>query len=177
MPTINQRMSLNMPEAEAQAVRDAVKLLQDKLAPHLIDLGVEERRALPKMGDKTVAFVSKALEYAREHPGLGPSFVDVDEFGRDLAAIELLMGLQRPLAQLMDMVEDSLLQAGSEAYSAALAYYHSAKAAARLNVAGAAVIADDLAKSFPSRGSIRATGPAKDLPDSHADGSAAAHQA
>jgi hypothetical protein len=162
MPTINQRMSLKMPETDAQSVRDAVKVLQDKLLPHLVDLSAEERRALPKMGDKTVAFVGKALEYAREHPDLGPSFVDIEEFGRDMAAIELLMGLQRPLAQVMDMMEDSLLQAGSEAIMAALAYYQSAKAAARLNVVGAARIVDDLSRSYPSRGpGPRASAPGK----------------
>jgi hypothetical protein len=152
MPTINQRMSLNMPEAEAQAVRDAVKVLQDTLVPHLINLGPEERRALPKMGDKTVAFVSKAMQYAREHPDMLPPFVDIDEFARDLAAVELLLGLLRPLRQVVDMVEDSMLLAGSEAYSAGLAFYEVAKAYAKRNVAGAGTIADDLASSLPARG-------------------------
>jgi hypothetical protein len=154
MPTLHPRISLNnVPEPDIQAVRDAVKVLQDKLVPHLIDLGPEERRALPKMGDRTVAFVGKALVYAREHPGMCPSFLDIDEFGRGLASVEMLLGLQRPLDQVVDMVEDSLLMAGSESLSAALAFYESAKAFAKRNVAGAATIADDLASSFPARGS------------------------
>jgi hypothetical protein len=167
MPNITQRMSLDMPEAEAQAVRDAVKVLQDTLIPHLIDIGPEDRRALPKMGDKTVAFVEKALEYAREHPDMRPSFVDIDEFARDLAAVETLLALQRPLLQVIDMVEDSLLLAGSEAYSAALAFYESVKAFAKRNVAGAATIADDLARSLPARG--------KGAPKAEANGSDEAH--
>jgi len=152
MPTTSQRISLNVPEADVQVIRDAIKALQDKLIPHLIDLGPDERRALPKLGDKTVSFVGKALEYAREHPAMRPSFFDMAEFERDLDAVQLLLGLQRPLSQVMDMVDDSLILAGSEAYSAALAYYQAAKAAARINVAGAATIADDLSRSLPARG-------------------------
>ena len=159
MSTITQRMSLNVPDADVQLIRDAVKVLQDKLVPHLIDLGPEERRGLPKMGDKTVPFVSKALDYAREHPYMCPPFVDMDEFARDIAAVDLLLGLQRPLSQVMDMVDDSLLLAGSEAYSAALACYQGVKVAARLNIAGAATIADDLGQRFPARASRAAATP------------------
>jgi hypothetical protein len=151
MPTIHQRILPSMPEADMQAVRDAVRILQDKLVPHLIDLGPEERRALPKMGDKTVAFVGKALVYAREHPDMCPSFLNIDEFGRGLTSVEMLLTLQRPLNQVVDMVEDSLLMAGSESLSAALAFYESAKAFAKRKVAGAATIADDLASSLPTR--------------------------
>jgi len=62
--TLN-RISLSLPEADMKAVREAVQVLQDKLLPHLITLAPEERRQLPKMGDKTVAFVLKAVNYAR----------------------------------------------------------------------------------------------------------------
>jgi hypothetical protein len=50
--------------------------------------------------------------------------------------------------QVIDMVEDSLLLAGSEAYSAALACYQSAKTAAKLNVAGAATIVGESSSPF-----------------------------
>jgi len=169
MPTITQRISLNVPESDAQAIRDAIKVLQDKLVPHLIDLGPEERRGLPKMGDKTVSFVSQTLDYAREHRDMCPPFVDIEEFARDIEAVDLLLGLQRPLSQVMDMVDDSLLLAGSEAYSAALACYQAIKSAARLNVAGAATIADDLGRRFPARG-VRAGASGKGAPEGNGQG-------
>ena len=56
----------------------------------------------------------------------------------------------------------SLLQAGSEAYSAARTYYLSVKAAAKLNVIGAATIVDDLSRSFPARGNGRSPATGKD---------------
>jgi len=145
------RISLDIPEADFQAILAAIQTLQEKLQPHLVDLDSEDRRALPKMGAKTVDFVDKTLSYARANPHLKPAFVDIDEFGRDLAAVDALRALQQPLSQIADMVDDSLLLSGSEAYAAALAYYQSVKAAARLGQPGAAVIADDLSGRFPGR--------------------------
>ena len=172
MPTTSQRISLNVPPADVKVIRNAVKALQDKLIPHLVGLSPDERRALPKLGDKTVSFVGKALEYAREHPAIRPSFFDMAEFERDLNAVQLLLGLQRPLSQVMDMVDNSLLLAGSEAYSAALSYYQAAKTAAKVNAAGAATIAEDLGRSLPARGPQK--GAAKAEPGAGGDTPAAA---
>jgi len=62
-----------------------------------------------------------------------------------------LTGLQRSLAQPMAALDDSTLAAGSEAYSAALAYYQAVKGAARMKVQGAEAIANDLGERFPGR--------------------------
>jgi hypothetical protein len=151
MASNNSRISLDLPAADVQDIQAALKVLQDKLLPHLIDLGPEARRELPKMGDKTVAFVGKALDYARANPQLRPAYLDLTEFEKDWTAVELLASVQRPLSQVMDIVDDSLLLAGSEAYGAALLYYQSVKSAARAQVPAAATIAEDLAQRFPGR--------------------------
>lgn len=145
------RISLHLPPADLQAIRDAVQVLQDKLLPHLVTLGPGVRRELPKMGDKTVAFVQKAAEYARADATSRPTYLDLDEMDRDLGAVEQLQNLQRPLAQISAGLEDAILAAGSEAYSAALAYYQAVKGAARGGVPGVEAIVDDLARRFPGR--------------------------
>lgn len=48
------------------------------------NLSKEDRIELPKMGDKTVAFVSKAQEYAQNNPDLVPSFLDMDALNSDV---------------------------------------------------------------------------------------------
>ena len=149
---LSNRISLDISAEDMQAIQDAVKTLQGKLLPHLVDLGPMERRALPKMGSKTVDFVSKTLSYASSNPEFKPAFVDVDEFTRDLSAVGVLRSLQQPLAQLADMVDDSLVLSGSEAYAAALACYQAIKAAAKMNMPGAATIANDLSERFASQG-------------------------
>lgn len=151
MASNNNRISLALPAADVQDIQAALKVLQDKLLPHLVDLGPEARRELPKMGDKTVAFVGKALDYARDNPHLRPAYLDLAEFEKDWTAVELLTSMQRPLSQVLDIVDDSLLLAGSEAYGAALVYYQSVKSAARAQIPAAATIAEDLARRFPGR--------------------------
>lgn len=149
--TINNRISLDIPDEDMQVIRSSVQALQEKLLPHLVDLNVGDRRKLPKMGAKTVDFVSKTLSYTRANTQMVPGFVDADEFNRDLAAVGILRELQQPLKQLADMVDDSLLLSGSEAYAAALACYHGFRLAAKMNMPGAETIYVDLSERFPGR--------------------------
>ena len=145
------RISLTLPDADGTELQAALKMLQDKLMPLLVDLSPQDRRELPKMGDKTLAFVGKALDYAQANPQLCPPYLDVPEFQKDMASVQMLQSLLRPLAQAADIVDDSLMLAGSEAYAAALVFYQSGKSAARSKVLGAATIADDLGARFPGR--------------------------
>jgi hypothetical protein len=148
---LSNRISLNIPAADLQAIMAAVKTLQDKLLPHLVDLDADDRHALPKMGAKTIDFVTRTLGAVQAHPEFKPAFVDADEFARDLAAVGALRAIQQPLDQIADMVDDSLMLSGSEAYAAALACYQSIKSAARLGQPGAAMLAADLSARFSGR--------------------------
>jgi hypothetical protein len=148
---ISNRISLDIPAEDMQAVEAAIATIEQKLLPHLVELNPDDRHLLPKMGPKTVDFVSKALDVTTAEEAFKPAFVDLDEFARDLAAVGILRKLQHPLAKIADMIDDSLLLSGSEAYAAALACYQSIKSAARLNMPGAMVAATDLAARFPRR--------------------------
>jgi hypothetical protein len=149
------RLSLDIPDDDMQAVQAALQTLQDKLLPHLVDLGVMERRQLAKMGPRTVDFVSRALGYARALPQYQPSYVDADAFQRNLDAIDTLRRLQHPLDLCHDMVDDSLLLAGSQAYEAALAMYDALKSAAKRGRPDAEQAANDLGQRFPRRATAR----------------------
>ena len=149
---ISKRNSFDIPDDDLQAVQAAVQILQAKLVPHLINIGPDEKRALAKMGSKSVDFVSKTLTYANTNPQFKPAFVDIDNFSRDVTAFSVLRSLQQPVSQLADMLDDSLALTGSDAMNAALAYYQSVKTANKLNVPGAATITDDLATRFAGQG-------------------------
>ncbi len=155
---IGKRISFDIPDDDLQAVQAAVQTLMDKLMPHLVSVGAEEKRALAKMGSKSVDFVSKTLNYANTNPQFKPAFVDIDDFSSNVSAFGMLRSLQQPMSQIADMLDDSLTLAGSDALNSALAYYQSIKTAAKLNVPGAATIAEDLAARFAGQG-VRA--PAK----------------
>ena len=153
---------LNIPAADLQAIQDAIQTLNTRLAPHLISLSANSRRELPKMGDKSLAFVRKAREYANNHPDLVPGFLSLALFEADLRGVDTLSNLQRMLKPLIDNLDDSLTLSGSEAYQAALVFYRSVRAAAQSGMPNAKTVYDDLSARFPtgSRGKTASPVPA-----------------
>jgi hypothetical protein len=65
------RISATLGEAERQAVFAAIQTIRQKL-PFLIDLTPEERRALPRFGEKSRGFVEQALQVAEQNPDIPP---------------------------------------------------------------------------------------------------------
>jgi DNA mismatch repair ATPase MutL len=159
MSALSNRISFALSDEELQTVRSAIKALQDTLVPKLVALGPDDRKELPKMGDRSAQFVVKTFDYVEKNPTLRPAYLDLEEFAADLAAVEVLQSLRRPLAQIAGMVEDSVILSGSEAYIAALACYQAIKGAAKLKMAGAEAIADDLGQQFAGRGRKSPAGP------------------
>jgi hypothetical protein len=77
----------------------------------------------------------------------------VPELKVDVDAASYLLGVFRPLEQLYETTDDTVMLCGSEAYVAALAYYNNVKQAAKMKVPGAEPIANDLAQRFARLGS------------------------
>lgn len=145
------KISLSISEADMQAIQAAIKTLQDKLLPLLVQLDAEDRQEINKMGDKTVSFVTKAYEHALQNPDLVPSYMDLAEMKIDLDAVETLRQLGNPLGQLAQFVNDSRMLAGSEALREALAFYNAVKGAAKLKVGASQQIYEDLSVRFPGK--------------------------
>jgi len=116
------RVSANLSQADQQAVLAAIQTIREKL-PFLIDLTPEERRNLPKLGDKSQAFVAQAMTIATQNTDILPRGFDVAEFQKDVALLTALQPFMAALTQLQELVEDTYLEVGSEAYAAALAVY------------------------------------------------------
>jgi hypothetical protein len=70
-------------------------------------------------------------------------------FDIDFAAAHGLWSLLTLIKQLEEAVKDTSMAAGSEAYHAALAFYHNTQAAAKDDVPGAKAIFEDLKTRFP----------------------------
>ena len=146
------KISVDLDDKDLNASNDAVEVLQKHIVPYLETLPEEEKKELARMGDKTVAFVTKALEYCKTNPSLVPPYLDMEEFERDMDSITKLLGVYRPLLQIVKLLDDSITMAGSDALSAALTFYNALKGAARANVPGADTIYNDLSARFPGRG-------------------------
>lgn len=142
-----QNLQAEVTEERKTQILDLIKQIQDQL-PFLVNLSKDERETIFKMGDKSVAFVEKALEYAKMNPHLVPPYADIPELERDLALAKQLQPIFLQLKTLFEAVSDTYMAAGSEAMTAATSFYNSVKNAAKSNVPGTDAIYDDLKKRF-----------------------------
>lgn len=81
---------------QKQAILQLLGLVREKM-PFLINLSVDERRSLPKMGDKSRAFVDQGLVVASQNPEILPGIFDIDEYRRDIALSKQLEPAARQL--------------------------------------------------------------------------------
>lgn len=142
-------IEVKIPEKDLAEIRGALGVLSTKLAPHLASLNTQDRMELPKMGDRTVAFVRKAYEYGIKHKDLMPPYMDIEAMEADMAAVDLLREFSQTLNPLRDALDDSLTLSGSEAYQGALLFYTSVKAAAKAKAPNAISVYEDLSARFP----------------------------
>ncbi|QNN42750.1 hypothetical protein [Pedobacter roseus] len=146
------RISAVITPEQLKASADAIVAFKANLSNALtISLEAEERRRMLKMGNKTLSFVEKTLEYARHNPSLVPIFMDLEEATKDYELAASLYDIFQQLNILITAVEDAGMVAGSEAYEAALIFYHTVKGASRSSVLGSQAIYDDLSQRFPGR--------------------------
>lgn len=115
---------------QLQGILDLVSQIQKQL-PFLIDLNANDRRSLPKLGDKSRAFVDQGLVLATQNSGILPRNFDIEEYRRDVALVRQLEPLVLAVGQLAGRLEDTLLAAGSDAYSQTLLVYQAAKLAGK----------------------------------------------
>ena len=142
------KVSITIDEEAMTTISQALTAIRQNM-PELINLKEEERHVLPKMGDKTVAFVNKTLEYAKQNPRVVPAFLDMVEFEKDVVAVTDFRKVLIPLQQLVEKLNDTTLQAGSEAYTAALIFYNAVKGATKAGEPGMKNVYDDLQSRFP----------------------------
>jgi hypothetical protein len=124
------RISATLSPTDQTAVMDAINTIRQKLN-FLIDLTPDERHTLPKMGDKSRAFVSQALMVAQQNTDILPASFDLPEMQRDVALTTALEPIRAALTQLQELVDDTYVASGSEAYTAALLVYQYARAGSK----------------------------------------------
>ncbi len=154
---MNNKISFALTNEEKSQVNQAIEALQSVLEPKLITLAASDKRELPKMGDKTLAFVEKSLEYAGMYPGFIPDFIDVPEAVIDLESVKELRQLLMPLERITNEIDDTMTMAGSEAYSSSLSVYKVLKNAASMGQPGAAEASYELRNRFPGKKKVANT--------------------
>lgn len=126
MPLHNKVSAALTPEVVTE-IKSKISAIGAQL-PFLISLSTDERKVLPKMGDRSLGFVETALEVAQTTPDAIPGNIDVAEFARDVALYSQLKSLALAVAKLSRSLDDTTLEVGAEAYDTALAIYRLLKA-------------------------------------------------
>jgi hypothetical protein len=119
-------ISAQLSQTDRDDIANALTTIKQRL-PFLVDLGADKRVALAKMTDKNRSFILRALEVATQNPDFLPRSFDIEEMRKDIQIFDDLNNLLLAMAQLQDMLEDTRIMAGSEAYTAALTVYQYAK--------------------------------------------------
>jgi hypothetical protein len=145
-PMSYQNISAQLTETDLQEIQAALAIIETKL-PFLVNLTVEERRKLFKMGNKSLAFVSNSLTAAQSNRDILPARFDLDEFNRDYQLAATLNEVHFRLQQLTEKVDDTLMAVSSEAMTSSLMVYDYVKTAAK-NTPGLKAIADQLSERF-----------------------------
>lgn len=141
-----QNISAQLTETDVQEIRAALATIQTRM-PFLINLTVEERRKLFKMGNKSLAFVNNSLTTAQSNRDILPASFDLDEFISDYQLATTLSEIHLSLQQLTEKVDDTLMAVSSEAMGSSLTVYDYVKTAAK-KTPGLKAIADQLGERF-----------------------------
>lgn len=145
------QISVTIPPEVVEQAKQLYGQANALLAPYLINLTNDQKAGLPKMGEKSIPFVTKAAEYLSIPTTPTPPYVDTAELSIDLKAFETLRQIRQIVEPTVEMIDDTMLLCGSEAYVAVLAFYNYLKGASKANVPGAKTIYDDLSTRFPGR--------------------------
>ncbi len=122
------------------------------LMPWTIGLSDDERRALPKLGEKTVGWDEKVASYMANRPDLVPSYVDMATLVQNRQARVDLADIMRPLGDVWQRVNDTDMKVGSQIYKPERAFYNNCQEASKHGVNGSQAIVDDLKSRFAGQG-------------------------
>ncbi len=125
---INNLIKGELPSDQQTALLQTIIEIQTKL-PFLIDLTTADRRSLPKLGDKSRAFIDHGLVLANQNSGILPRNFDLDQYNQEVTLVRQLEPIVLAMRQFMKRLEDTFMAVGSDAYSQTLVVYQSAKLA------------------------------------------------
>jgi len=149
---MSNQITAAIPAAKLAEALDLLQQARAVLAPYLHPLTPDERQNIVKMGDKTVGFMAKLLDYAATTPAFVPPFISYDELKQDVGVATALAPVEQLAAQLALDLNSTMLVAGGEGMGHALPVYKNIKFMADMKQPGAQAAYDDLSQRFPGRG-------------------------
>ena len=115
-------ISLTFTPEKLATIADLLTRLEEEL-DGLIELSVEERQNLAKMGDRSEAFCRQTLIVLEQNRQILPPGIDLDEAMNDLRTFDALSPLSERVNRLAGRIDDTKMAAGSDAMTTALEGY------------------------------------------------------
>lgn len=123
---IPNRVSSQITKASVDQILASIAAIQAAL-PFLIGLDPSERKTMLKAGDRSQAFIRKALEVGQRIADHLPRSTSLDEMSKDLALMDAIYPIMIALSELSEKLSDTYAVLNSEAYASALVVYRHAK--------------------------------------------------
>jgi len=142
------RIDTTLTDAEFQTIKDSIRQIDNTLGGKLRSLTKEERKRLPKVHKMNLLFVQEAAQVVQQAGDMLPAYFSAEAMRTDEQLHLQLKELALMLGQLQEKVVDTLMLAGSEAYTSALTVYRMLQAAAKAGVPGADTLVAKLAERF-----------------------------
>lgn len=117
------------------------------MLPFLINLTIEKRKKMRKMGAKSMDYVNLNLQGVQNFPKALKSGIDFTKFKNDLNLYNSLVPIAIKLRALLESLDDTILAAGSDAIMAADEVYAKLKSSAKKN-ANVKDLVDQIAKRY-----------------------------
>ncbi|NJN90977.1 MAG: hypothetical protein HC878_11795 [Leptolyngbyaceae cyanobacterium SL_5_14] len=140
-----QTIDATLTPQEVENIIAAIKTIQEQL-PLANGLSNKERRQISKLGRKAQTFAVRSLDMAEQHSDIMPRHLNIEEARRDIALFEALNPILQAVSHLRELIEDTQMVVGSEAYAAARLAYKSAKVSGKNQ--GLDTILEDLSQQF-----------------------------
>ncbi len=142
------RISATLSAEDRKAVMAAIDTIKQAM-PFLVHLTVDDRKAAPKVGDRSRGFMLNCLDAAQQHTDCLPRSFDVEEMQKDVKLMEDLYPVLMALTELHSLVDDTYFTAQCEAYTASLKVYDAAKA--HDDMPGMKIVVEQLKQQFARR--------------------------
>jgi hypothetical protein len=122
--------------------------------PFLINLTIENRKKMRKMGAKSIEYVNLNLQGAQNFPKALKVGFDSTEFKNDLNLYNSLVPVAIKLQALLESINDTILAAGSDAMIAADEVYAELKSSAKKD-SNVKTLVDQIAKRYSAQAKPR----------------------
>ena len=120
-------ISLRIDPNRLSAIDAAVTALEQQL-DDFVELSVEQRRELVKLGPRSEVFCRETLSVMERSPGALPADFPMDSVRQDREALDQVRPILSRLRMLVTLAEDTEMALGSDLYKAALEGYRFARA-------------------------------------------------